>query len=254
MKRVILIAALLVCALALSGCQALGLPDTTPTPIPTASPSPTPSPSPEPTQDPTINTDMPPLDPTEPGQTPVPIDPIDMPTSTPEPRAEVTYDLFSSSAVGVEFKKPSTWIQTPGTVPEFIQFVEPAGEAGLREDGGYPTRITIVKQSKGTKQSSDDAKDQLDISIQELGADFLEFTASEDSAPLSMGGGRGYYRLYKGVVADPADPNKTYSVRGRMGVVAKDQALYQIRYSTVANYYNFYGDIYREVRNSFKVL
>lgn len=253
MKRVFLLAALLLCAFALSGCQA-GDPSATSTPIPTASPSPTPSPTPDPTKDPTINEDMPPLDPTEPGATPVAIDPIDMPTPTPKPTANVKYDDFSSSAAGFKFSKPNTWIQTSGTVAEFVQFVEPSAEASQREDSGYPARLTMVKYQKGTKQTSDDAKAQLESVMDEMTSEFLELTVNTEYGSLSMGGGKGYYVYYKGVVADPTDPNKTYSVRGRAGVVAKDQALYQIRLSTPADYFDYYQEIYRTARNSFKVL
>lgn len=255
MKRVFLLTAmLLACVLALSGCQALGGLGATPTPIPTASPSPTPSPTPEPTKDPTINEDMPALDPTQPGQTPVPIDPIDMPTPTPTPTLNLEYDTFSSSAAGFAFSKPKTWIQTQGTVAEFVQYVEPSAEASAREDSGYPTRLTIVKYQKGTPQTADDARDQLDSVIQELASEFQEMTVNDTYGSLSMGGGSGYYVYYRGVVADPANPAVTYSVRGRAGVVAIGQALYQIRISTPANLFEYYQDVYRTARNSFDVL
>ena len=176
------------------------------------------------------------------------------PTPTPTPTLDLEYDTFSSSAAGFAFSKPTTWIQTQGTVAEFVQYVEPSAEASAREDSGYPTRLTIVKYQKGTPQTADDARDQLTSVVQELASEFQEMTVNDTYGSLSMGGGNGYYVYYRGVVADPANPAVTYSVRGRAGVVAIGQALYQIRISTPANLFEYYQDVYRTARNSFDVL
>ena len=54
------------------------------------------------------------------GSTPIPLDPIDMPTPTPRPSLSFTYGDYSAASVGVSFKAPAGWLVDESQAQTFI--------------------------------------------------------------------------------------------------------------------------------------
>lgn len=186
---------------------------------------------------------------TDPDSTPIPVDPIDKPTPTPQPTPNLWYEVFSSKNMGVSFNIPGTWLLNPNTNQDTtIQFVEPKSE--MMEKDGYQTRITIEKVNTGLNQTAADARDRLESTLDELGSTFTSFVPG-NLASASMDGGSGYYCYYK---AEYNDGSKNYTMRGRIMIVAKGKALYQLRITTPANWYTYYEHVFRDVRSSFEFL
>lgn len=246
MKRVVLCLLVALCVFALSGCDTLtsfsATPSPLPTEIPTATPAPSPTPSPTPTPEPTSR--LPEPNPTAPDATPIAIDPIDMPTPTPEPTPDLDYVTRSSSSNGVSFAVPSTWILDPASVDSFVRYVEPISEM----HDGYQTKLTFEKYDRGLKQTSEDAKAYLEDVLNDMAATdgYREFTPNDSIGTLELGGVKGYYCYYSGFL------DNDIKVRGRVVVVAKDKALYQLRITTPANWFSYYNHVYRQARNTFK--
>ena len=231
------------CALLLASCAlAEALPEQTAEP---EAPAPAGTPLPEGE----LHLDFAQLEPDNPLATPVAVDPIDKPTPTPNPTPNFWYDNFSSSEMGVSFNVPGTWLLNPNTNQSTtLQFVEPQSE--MMDVGGYQTRVTVEKVDMGLEQNSDDARERLQQTLTELGQTFTNFTPN-DIAQQSFGDYRGYYCYYR---AEYNDGAKNYEMNGRIIVFASGHALYQVRLTAPRRWYSYYEYVYRNIRNSFKVL
>ncbi|MDO5299691.1 MAG: hypothetical protein Q4F18_09705 [Clostridia bacterium] len=189
------------------------------------------------------------LTPDNPLATPVAVDPIDKPTPSPTPAPNYWYDTYTNTDMGISFSIPGTWLLNPNTnLDTTIQFVEPKEE--MMEPDGYQTRLTVEKVNMGLAQTASDARTQLESTLETLGMSFTDFKAGDiDSA--AIGDARGYYCYYR---AEYNDGTKTYSMNGRIMVIAKDRALYQIRITTPRSWYSYYENVYRKVRSTFTFL
>ena len=187
--------------------------------------------------------------PENPAATPVAVDPIDKPTPTPTPAPNFVLETYTNERMGVSFSIPYTWLLNPNTNQETtIQFVEPKSE--MMEPDGYQTRITIEKVNMGLDQTAADARTELESTLEELGSTFSSFkSGSIDNAKMSDA--NGYYCYYK---AEYNDGTKTYEMNGRIMIVAKGKALYQVRITTPRNWYSYYENVFRTVRSTFKFL
>ena len=66
-----------------------------------------------------------------------------------------------------------------------------------------------------------------------------------------MGDANGAYCYYR---AEYNDGTKTYTMRGRIIIVAQGNALYQVRITTPSNWYSYYEYVFRKVRSTFEFL
>lgn len=257
MKRILLLLA--VSCLLLTGCasaesQATPEPDslifapaggeTTAEPETTQEPTPTPAPV---SGD--VQLDFSNLTPDDPSATPIPVDPIDKPTPTPMPTPNYAYKTYTSDSLNISFSIPYTWLLNPNTnQTTTLQFVEPKSE--MMEPDGYQTRITIEKVNMGLDQTAADARTELESTLEELGSTFTSFkSGSIDNAKMSDA--NGYYCYYR---AEYNDGTKTYEMNGRIMIVAKGKALYQVRITTPRSWYSYYESVFRTVRSTFKFL
>ena len=184
---------------------------------------------------------------TDPAATPVAVDPIDKPTPTPIPDPNYWYETYTNPSMGISFSIPGTWLLNPNTNQDTtIQFVEPKSER--MEKDGYQTRLTVEKVNMGLSQTAADAKDRLESTLAQLESTFTSFTPGQP-ASTTIGDAKGYYCYYK---AEYNDGSKTYSMRGRIAIVAHGKALYQVRITTPQSWYSYYENVFRKVRNSFK--
>lgn len=178
--------------------------------------------------------------------TPVAIDPIDKPTPSPTPAPNFIYETYVNETMGVSFSVPYTWLMNPSTnLDTTVQFVEPKSE--MMEPDGYQTRITIEKVNMGLTQTQADARARLESTLTELENSFTTFTPG-NIANASMADANGAYCYYR---AEYSDGTKTYSMNGRIMIVAYGNALYQVRITTPRNWYSYYEYVFRKVRSTF---
>lgn len=195
-----------------------------------------------------LNLDFSELLPDNPAATPVAVDPIDKPTPTPMPKADYVYETYTNDAMGISFSIPYTWLLNPNTNQSTtVQFVEPKSE--MMEPDGYQTRITIEKFSAGLEQTAADARQRLEAVLEEMKNNFTSFSVAGEIDARPIGDAKGYYCYYK---AEYNDGMKNYAMRGRIIIVAKDTALYQVRITTPRNWYSYYEPVFRKVTSSFK--
>lgn len=217
--------------------------------LPEQTPAPTAAPTPVVQQADALQVDFSMLQLDNPLATPVAVDPIDKPTPTPAPTPNYAYTSYENSSLGCSFSVPYSWLLNPNTPQDtLVQFVEPQSE--MMDIGGYQTRLTIEKVNIGLAQTAANARDRLQDTLEELGSTFTSFTPG-DLASVSVDGANGYYCYYR---AEYNDGNKTYTMRGRILIVAHDRSLYQIRITTPSAWYSYYEYVFRKVRSSFRFL
>ena len=184
-----------------------------------------------------------------PAATPIPIDPIDKPTPTPAPTPNYMYTEYRNERMGISFSIPYTWLLNPSTNQDTtVQFVEPKAE--MMDENGYQTRITIEKVNRGYSQTAADARSYLETTLDTLGSAFSSFIPG-NIASASLGKANGAYCYYK---AEYNDGSKTYTMNGRIMIVAQGNALYQIRLTAPRAWYSYYEYAFRKARQTFKFL
>jgi len=239
MLYLLLALAVLSPALAESGDEPVFSPQSVDT-LPTQEPVLTPSPIPVTDGGSLIDFSV--VQPANPAASPIAVDPIDKPTPTPPPQPNYVYETYTSSQMGISFSIPYTWLLNPNTNQETtLQFVEPKSE--MRDEGGYQTRITIEKVNMGLDQTAADALANLESTLKELELRFTSFKANETAAR-SIGDANGHYCYYR---AEYNDGTKNYTMRGRIIIVAKGKALYQVRITTPSGWYSYYENVFRKL-------
>lgn len=253
MKRISLLLVLALAAFTVASAEALPASgaetDAVFTPAGEETPAPTAAPTAAPAADGELIIDFDLLTPDNPAATPIAVDPIDKPTPTPTPAPNFIPEKYTNEQMGVSFSIPYTWLLNPNTNQDTtIQFVEPKSE--MMEPDGYQTRITIEKVNMGLDQTAADARTELESTLEELGSTFTSFkSGSIDNAKMSDA--NGYYCYYR---AEYNDGTKTYEMNGRIMIVAKGKALYQVRITTPRSWYSYYESVFRTVRSTFKFL
>lgn len=181
--------------------------------------------------------------------TPVAVDPIDKPTPTPAPTPSFWYETYVNEAMGISFDVPGTWLLNPSTNQDTtVQFVEPKSE--MMEPNGYQSRLTIERVNTGLAQNADDARTRLESTLTEMATSFTTFVPG-DITSAALGKANGAYCYYK---AEYNDGTKTYSMRGRIIIVAQGNALYQVRITAPSNWYSYYEYVFRKVRSTIQFL
>ena len=189
------------------------------------------------------------LKPADGASTPIPVDPIDKPTPTPAPTPNYVYESYVNEDMGVSFSIPYTWLLNPVTdKSKAVQFVEPKSE--MMDVGGYQTRLTVEKISRGLSQTAADARAELETMLETLGGTFTNFVPG-NIASATVGKANGAYCYYK---AEFTDGEQTYVMNGRITVVAQGNALYSIRLTAPRAWYSYYEYVFRRVRQTFKFL
>lgn len=177
------------------------------------------------------------------GATPIPIDPIDMPTPTPRPNLSFTYASFTASKLGLKFEAPADWVMDDSASNEVILY-EPAAQ--MKDN--YSAKISIAVSAVSSTYKKSDLKKELSTYISNLGAiNYTEWkpnVASERTLLASPG----YYNDYRGVLYDGT------IVRGRVHVCLKDNKVYIVHLSCPGWFFTSYTNIYTRIRNTLTVI
>ncbi|MBQ4638985.1 MAG: hypothetical protein IJB69_00490 [Clostridia bacterium] len=142
------------------------------------------------------------------GATPIPLDPIDMPTATPRPSLAFSYAEVALESLGIKFEAPQGWLMD-NSIPNTIVLIDPNTYDNVQ--GTLTVSITSV--SSDYKLAN--VKQTLSDELEEISRNYTEWkTYQADSRTLM--GKDGYYNNYRGVMVDGN------VVRGRVMVALLD--------------------------------
>ena len=178
------------------------------------------------------------------GSTPIPLDPIDMPTPTPRPSLSFTYGDYSAASVGVSFKAPAGWLVDESQAQTFI-LREP--ESQIKD--GQQCVITITAQTVTSNYNQSDLESLVKERLHIIGgaSDISSFKPSYTATRYMMGS-LGVYANYTATRTDGVE------IGGRIQYVCIDRTLYGLEILFPAGFREDFIDVFGEIRGSMKTM
>ena len=125
------------------------------------------------------------------GATPIPLDPIDMPTPTPKPTLTFSYGLVTSDALHLSFEAPVGW----GIDMSASDSVKLVNQTTL---DGYNATLTVRVYAVAATFKLADLRTELRNTLKDLGQYNFAKWSTTDTASRTLLKRDGYYADYKG--------------------------------------------------------
>lgn len=175
------------------------------------------------------------------GATPMPLNPVDMPTPTEPPPLTFAYQTYDITRLGITFEAPIGWTMDE-TVENTIILRQPDHEV----IDNYRAFLSVEIRSMGSSLKVSEMKTEVQDIMKTLGGSYTTFT-NTSTAERTLMDGSGVYANYRGVQADGT------IVRGRIHVASVDNKKITMHLSCPAGYNETYMDgPYKRFRNSLK--
>jgi len=106
------------------------------------------------------------------GATPIPIDPVDMPTPTPRPSLTFEYGAVSADRLGISFEAPQGWYVDMSD-SSMVVLTDPNAY------DGFNANMTIRIQNVSSDYNLSDVKEEVRAMLKEIGQyNFIEWSTS----------------------------------------------------------------------------
>ena len=177
------------------------------------------------------------------GSTPIPLNPVDMPTPTPKPDLTFSYTQYIASTVGVTFEGPVSW-QVNESQSNLFVLSEPTNQI----KDGQQCVISISAEPVGTTYSQRELESHVQQRLDSIGgAQFVSFKPSY-TATRHMMGATGVYANYSGTLADGT------AVGGRIQYASIDGTLYGLEIVFPEGFRGDFIDVFGQIRSSMKLI
>lgn len=177
------------------------------------------------------------------GSTPIPLDPVDMPTPTPRPDLSFTYADYVASTVGVTFKGPVSWM-VDESMPSMMLLSEPDNQ--VRD--GQQCVITLSAEPVSGNYNKNDLKTHVTQRLDTLYvSDFVDWKPSY-TANRYMMGTEGVYANYTATRSDGV------VIGGRIHYVCINKMLYGLEIVYPQGYKDDFLDVFGEIRSSMSLI
>lgn len=173
------------------------------------------------------------------GSTPIPLNPVDMPTPTPRPDLEFTYSTYIASTVGVTFEGPVNWM-----VDESQTFMFTLSEPNNQIRDGQQCVITLSAEPVSGNYSQRDLESHVSQRLDTLySSDYTEWKPSY-TATRHMMGSQGVYANYTATRSDGVE------VGGRIQYVSIDNVLYGLEIIFPIGFKDDFIDVFGKIRTT----
>lgn len=174
------------------------------------------------------------------GSTPIPLDPVDMPSPTPQ-QVDFFYVPYVISNLGLTFEGPSQW-DADESIPEQFTLTEP--EAQIKD--GQPGVIRVYAIPVNSDFSASALRTEVLDRLDAIGStNFTEWKPS-NTATRHLMGSEGVYANYSGTMANGV------RIGGRIHCVTIDRVLYCIEIAYPLSYKSEYEDVFAKMRSTIK--
>ena len=129
------------------------------------------------------------------GASPIPLDPIDMPTPTPKPTLTFNYGLVTSDKVGISFEAPMGWMVDLSS-DDTVTLMDP------NTLDGYQSTLTVRIVGVASTYSLSELKSDLLLTLKELGQFNYATWSTTETASRTLLKKDGYYADYRGTTYD----------------------------------------------------
>jgi len=175
------------------------------------------------------------------GSTPIPLDPIDAPTPTPQAALNFTYITYSPSTVAVTFEAPAGWIADE-TYNEVFTLSEPESQIKNGQLGIINVYAVPVVSDYSESQLVAEIKQRLNT----IGSlNFTEWNPSYTATRYLMGS-MGVYANYTGTLVTGIE------VGGRIHATTIDSVLYCIQITYPLDFRTDFMDVFAQLRETIK--
>lgn len=173
------------------------------------------------------------------GTTPIPLDPVDAPTPTPQAPLNFTYIAYSPASVGVTFEAPAGWVAND-TYNEVFTLSEPESQIKNGQLGIISVYAVPVTGNYTEAQLVQEIKQRLNT----IGAlNFSQWNPSLTATRFLMGN-EGVYANYSGTLVTGIE------VGGRIHATTIDNVLYCIQITYPLSYKDDFMNVFAKVRET----
>lgn len=173
------------------------------------------------------------------GATPIPIDPVDMPTPTPRPDLSFTYGEYTAAKLGLKFSSAIGYTVDDSASDMYI-LTEPA--SAVKDN--YAATITLQIMPINKSYDLDDVKTDLKNYLQTEKTKYNTWETA-NAASKTLMGEKGYYNNYRGELMDGT------IVRGRvhMAIIGENELL--VLHVSCPGWFNTsYMKVYDQIRDT----
>jgi len=175
------------------------------------------------------------------GATPMPLDPIDMPTPTPPPKLTFTYQTYEITRMGISFSAPVGW-EIDDSVDGTIILSQPLHSVL----DNYRAYLSIEIRSVGSTLTKAEMRSRLTGTLDTIRGEFVSWE-NKQAADRTLFGQPGLYNDYRGVMLDGT------IVRGRVHVACVSKKAVIVHLSCPGNFNEDYmGGVYAKLRSTLK--
>lgn len=177
------------------------------------------------------------------GSTPIPLDPVDMPTPTPRPPVTFTYVEYTAGSLGLAFEAPSGWI-ADDSLTEVYSVIEPAEQMV----GGQQCVVTIVAVPVNTNYDQRDLEKEVKARLNDISATNFAVWEPSLTATRHLMGGKGVYANYSGELVNGV------KLGGRIHYVCINNMLYGVEIMYPREYRDDYMNIFDKIKDTLKTI
>jgi len=172
------------------------------------------------------------------GATPIPLDPIDMPTATPRPELTFNYAEYDASAIGLKFEIPYDWTVSDNGSGTLV-FTDPNTYDNVNAS------LTVSVATVASSYSLNELKTDLENELAAIGQYNYTTWSPTPLEPRTLVSGDGFYSSYRGVLYDGT------IVRGRvhMAVLLGNRRL-TVTLNCPGWFNSSYTNVYTHFRNT----
>lgn len=175
------------------------------------------------------------------GTTPIPLDPVDAPTPTPQAPLNFTYIAYSPASVGVTFEAPAGWVAND-TYNEVFTLSEPESQIKNGQLGIISVYAVPVTGDYTEAQLVQEIKQRLNT----IGAlNFSQWNPSLTATRFLMGS-EGVYANYSGTLVTGVE------VGGRIHATTIDSVLYCIQITYPLSFKDDFMNVFAKLRETIK--
>lgn len=177
------------------------------------------------------------------GATPIPLDPLDMPTATPRPALAFNYKTYTVPGMNISFDAPGGWV-VDESIPGTFKLYDNQVRDGYQ---GY-VEINIMTVPSAFKKS--ELKESLKQTLETIHTEG-NYTVSwsvGDVKDRTLMKSDGCYNTYRGERYDHV------VVRGYVQLALVDGKLISVHVSAPGWYNSSYGDVYHKIRDTMKAV
>lgn len=175
------------------------------------------------------------------GSTPIPLNPVDMPTPTPHPPLEFTYTAYNAMMLGLTFEGPINWMSDESNYQVFV-----LNEPDLQKHDNFACQISVSAEPVTETYTQRNLTSYVKQRMSTINEAYLKSSSPSNTAERYMLGKKGVYMNYSGTLLDGTE------VGGRILYVCIDKTLYGLEIMYPLAYREDYLNVFGQIRSTIK--